>query len=231
MPTHLAPRSAATLPPDEDAKKSELNFGHDFDRGFLFTSATTARTFLPNGQEIATPMDACTTELAPSAVRGLLRTTTGIITTIVSGIVTIAEGLWELVAHRSTVDDKKTLTASGGSAFATMTNGRTFQHNINEMTMLVNSRATEHFLDDELIPGRKDCTINPTLLYVPKDSKGTSEEAIVAETERQRAQNPGQTAAAREQPFRRGQVTDNSRNIIDGSWSILIRGRSVIIRR
>ena len=49
--------------PDGDAKKSELNFGHDFDGGFLFKGTITARIFLPNGQETATPVNARTTEL------------------------------------------------------------------------------------------------------------------------------------------------------------------------
>ena len=101
--------------PDGDAKKSELNFGHDFDGGFLFTSTTTARPFLPYGHETA-PVDAHTTDLAPSAVRGLLTTTTGIINTAETSIITITRGLWELVTHKSTTDEKMTLSASVGAA-------------------------------------------------------------------------------------------------------------------
>ena len=151
-------------------------------------------------------MDARATELAPAAIRRLLRTITGIITTIVvTGIIAIARGLWELVTHRSVVDIKKTLSASGRSAFATMTIGRTFQPNRNEMTMAVDSHATGHFLDDELailvdsgaaeyfldgelISGLKDRVINPTLRRVPQNRNNTSEEATFAETEGQCAQ-------------------------------------------
>ena len=85
-----------------------------------------------------------------------------------NGILTIARGLWELLTHRSTVVEKKTLTASGGSAFATWTSGWTLQPNSNEITMLVDSGVTEHFLDDELIPGLKNRTMSSTLLDVPK---------------------------------------------------------------
>ena len=121
-------------------------------------------TFLPNGQESATPVEAYATEPVPSAVQELL----SIITIAVTGIITIARGLWKLLTYRSTVVEIKTLTASRGSAFATLTNGRTFQPNSNEMTTLVNSGATKHVLDDELIPGLKDRMMNPTLLDVPK---------------------------------------------------------------
>lgn len=38
--------------------KSGLNFGNDFDEGFPFTSTTISRTFLPNGQEAATLVEA-----------------------------------------------------------------------------------------------------------------------------------------------------------------------------
>ena len=69
-----------------------------------------------------------------------------------------------------------------------MMTGRIFQPDINEMTMLVDSGATEHFLDDELIPGVKDLMMNPALQHVPQDSNNTSEEATVAEADRQRAQ-------------------------------------------
>lgn len=36
------------------------------------------------------------------------------------------------------------------------------------MTTLVDSGATEHFLDDDLIPGLKGSLMNPTPLHVPK---------------------------------------------------------------
>ena len=39
----------------------------------------------------------------------------------------------------------------------------------------------------------------------------------------------GHATLLREQPSGRGKVIDNSRSVIDGSWSILIRRRSVII--
>ena len=156
--------------PDGDTKKSEPNFGKDVDGGFLFTSISvnTARTFQPNGQETAAPVDACATEIATSSVRGQLRPSTGIITIVVTGIITIAQDRRELETHRRTVDEKNTLSASGRSAFATITNGRTFQHNISEMTMLVNSGGTENFPDDELFSGLKERIMNPTLVDVPK---------------------------------------------------------------
>ena len=109
--------------PDGGARKLAVNFGQDFDGGFLLTRATTSRTFLPKVQETGTPVDVCTTKLAPSAVRGLVRTTIGFITTVVTGIITIGRSIWELVTHRSAVNEKKTLSASGGSTFATMTKG------------------------------------------------------------------------------------------------------------
>ena len=56
------------------------------------------------------------------------------------------------------------------------------------MAILVDCGATEHFLDDELIPGLKDRMMNPALRHVPQGSNNTSEKAIVAETGRQRAQ-------------------------------------------
>ena len=47
-----------------------------------------------------------------------------------------------------------------------MTNGRIFQPNINEMTMFVDGEATEHFLDDELIPVLRDRMMNPALRHL-----------------------------------------------------------------
>lgn len=46
--------------------------------------------------------------------------------------------------------------------------GRSFQANSHTMTMLVDSGATEHFLDDELIPGLKDILLDYELLDNPK---------------------------------------------------------------
>ena len=43
--------------------------------------------------------------------------------------------------------------------------------------------------------------------------------------------SPGHATLPREQPSGRGKVIDNSRSVIDGSWSILIRSISVIIIR
>lgn len=109
-----------------------------------------------------------TSEPVPSAAQGLLvGTKTGVITIVVTGLIAIARGLQELLYRRGTTDEKKTIPASGGSAFAALTNGRTFQANSNEMTMVVDNGATEHFLDDELIPGSKDRMMNPTPLHVP----------------------------------------------------------------
>ena len=147
--------------PDGDTKKLELNFGRDLDGDFLFTSTTTARTFIPNIEEAATPVEAYGTEPVPSLAQELL----SIIAIAVTGIITIARGLWELLTHSGIVVEKKTLTAS---AFPTFTNVRTFQPNSDEMTMLVNSGDTEHVLDDELITGLKDRMMNPTPLEVPK---------------------------------------------------------------
>lgn len=64
-------------------------------------------------------------------------------------------GTAELQEH-TIVDEKKPPTASGGSAFAILTNERPFKSNYNEMTTLVDNGASEHFLDDELIPGLND---------------------------------------------------------------------------
>ena len=156
------------LPPDEDIKKSELSFGNDFDGGFLFTSTTAAWTLLPNGQEQATPVDAYTTDAASSMFQGLLKKTTSIIAIAIAGTITIVGGLWELLNRRNTLDEGKFPTDNEGSSFATLANRRMFQPKNNEMTMLVDSGATEHFLDDELIPGLKDHLMNPTPLDVPK---------------------------------------------------------------
>lgn len=49
-----------------------------------------------------------------------------------------------------------------------MINGRTFDPNSNNIIMLEDSVATEHPLNDRLIPGLKDRTMNPTLLNVSK---------------------------------------------------------------
>ena len=43
--------------------------------------------------------------------------------------------------------------------------------------------------------------------------------------------SPGHATLLREQPSGRGKVIDNSRSVIDGSWSVLIRKRSVIMTR
>lgn len=44
--------------PDGGTTKWGTNIGNDFEWGFMFTQRTTALTFLPNGQETATPVDA-----------------------------------------------------------------------------------------------------------------------------------------------------------------------------
>lgn len=102
------------------------DFGNDFEGGFLFTSATAAPTFPPNGQETATLVDASTTRRTPSAIRGLPRTTTAIITIVVTDIITIVWGLWELLNHRSKLTEKTPSIANGGSTFATLTKGGPF---------------------------------------------------------------------------------------------------------
>lgn len=98
--------------PDGDGKTSELNFGDDFEGGFLVTSTTVARTFLPNGLEQAIPVDLYTTDVAPSTFRGLLRTATIIIITE-TGIITFIRDLWELLNHGATLDKEKPLTTKG----------------------------------------------------------------------------------------------------------------------
>ena len=72
------------------------------------------------------------------------------------------------------------------------------------MTMLVDSGATGHFLDDELNPGLKDRMMNPTLRRVPEDSNNTSEDVTVAETERQRAQIQDRQLQRPSNPFEKG---------------------------
>lgn len=78
-------------------------------------------------------------------------------------------------------DESKSYTnlANEGSALVSLTNGKTIQPNRNEVTMLVDSGATEHLLDDGLIPELKDRMRNPTLMSVPKTAFTTDNRKLL----------------------------------------------------
>ena len=69
--------------------------------------------------------------------------------------------------------------ANGGSTLATLTNGKTFHPNRNEMTVVMESGATEHLLDDGLIPGLNDRMGNPTLINVSKTAFTTDNRRLL----------------------------------------------------
>ncbi len=76
-------------------------------------------------------------------------------------------------------DFNKEFDFDGGFMWMALSDERTFLPNNNEITMLVDSGATEHFVDDQLIPELKEKMLNYTVLSTPKKIRAAGKHILL----------------------------------------------------
>ena len=85
----------------------------------------------------------------------------------------------DLTAGRNNdLDLSKEFNFEGGFMWMALSDGRTFLPNDSEITLLVDSGATEHFVDDELIPELKEKMLNYAVLKTPKPIRAASKQIL-----------------------------------------------------